>query len=160
MNGSHVAADRRLNRAGRQSDGWITGSALSIRASIVRRSCVSHPALAGTRPDDEAEESQMAKFVYLYTGGQMAETPEAQEAELQKWGAWFGGLGDAVSDMGNPFGASATVTASGGSDSGASGAGGYSIVTADSLGDAQSKTAGCPILSSGGAVEVYEAMEM
>ena len=28
----------------------------------------------------------MAKFVYLYTGGQMAETPEAQEAAMQEWG--------------------------------------------------------------------------
>ena len=28
----------------------------------------------------------MAKFVYLYTGGGMAETPEAQEQVMQAWG--------------------------------------------------------------------------
>ncbi len=47
----------------------------------------------------------MTKFVYLFTGGQMAETPEAQEESMRVWGAWFGGLGDSVVDMGNPFGA-------------------------------------------------------
>jgi len=29
----------------------------------------------------------MAKFVYVYTGGQMAGTPEAQEQAMQAWGA-------------------------------------------------------------------------
>ena len=52
----------------------------------------------------------MAKFLYLYTGGEMAETPEAQEEQMQEWTAWFGTLGDSVVDMGNPFGASSTVT--------------------------------------------------
>ena len=28
----------------------------------------------------------MAKFVYVYVGGQMAETPEAQEQAMQAWG--------------------------------------------------------------------------
>ena len=51
----------------------------------------------------------MAKFLYLYAGGQMAETPEAQEKAMQEWGAWFGTLGDSVVDIGNPFGAGTTV---------------------------------------------------
>ena len=36
----------------------------------------------------------MAKFVYVYTGGQMAATPAEQEQQMQAWGAWFGTLGD------------------------------------------------------------------
>ena len=52
----------------------------------------------------------MAKFLYLYSGGEMAETPEAQEEAMQVWTAWFGSLGDSVVDIGNPFGASSTVT--------------------------------------------------
>ena len=52
----------------------------------------------------------MAKFLYLYTGGQMAETPEAQEAAMQEWTNWFGTLGDSVADIGNPFGAGTTVS--------------------------------------------------
>jgi hypothetical protein len=102
----------------------------------------------------------MAKFVYLYTGGQMAATPEEQEKAMQEWGAWLGALGDSVAEMGSPFGASATVSQDGVADGGTSRAGGYSIVTAGSLDDASAKTKGCPVLAGGGAVEVYEALEM
>ena len=58
----------------------------------------------------------MAKFLYLYTGGQMAETPEAQEAAMQEWTNWFGTLGDSVTDIGNPFGAGTTVSNGSGSE--------------------------------------------
>jgi hypothetical protein len=102
----------------------------------------------------------MAKFVFIYTGGQMADTPAAQEEAMQAWGAWFGTLGDTVTDMGNPFAGSATVSTNGVSDGGAAGAGGYSIVTADSLGEAAALAKGCPVLSGGGTVEVYEAVPM
>ena len=102
----------------------------------------------------------MAKFVYLYSGGAMADTPEEQEKAMQEWGAWFGTLGASVSDMGNPFGPSATVGADGASDHGTSHVGGYSIITADSLDDAKAKVTGCPVLSGGGSVEVYEAIPM
>ena len=102
----------------------------------------------------------MAKFVYVYIGGQMAETPEAQEQAMQAWGAWFGTLGDSVADMGNPFGNSATVSSGGVADGGKSGAGGYSIVSAGSPSDATAKAKGCPVLASGGSVEIYEAIPM
>jgi hypothetical protein len=102
----------------------------------------------------------MAKFVYLYTGGQMAETPEAQEQAMRAWVAWFGTLGTAVTDMGNPFGASATVKSGGVAAGSAVNAGGYSIIDALSLDDATARTTGCPILANGGTVEVYEALPM
>lgn len=102
----------------------------------------------------------MAKFVYLYTGGQMAATPQEQEQAMQEWGAWFATLGDSVTDMGNPFGSSATVSLDGTTEGGTSRAGGYSIVSADSLNDASARTKGCPVLAGGGSVEVYEAIEM
>jgi hypothetical protein len=102
----------------------------------------------------------MAKFVYIYTGGQMAETPEAQEAAMQAWGAWFGTLGNAVTDAGNPFSNSATVSSNGVTDGAAAGAGGYSVITADSLGEAAALAKGCPVLTGGGTIEVYEAVPM
>lgn len=102
----------------------------------------------------------MAKFVYLYTGGQMADTPEAQEQQMQAWGAWFATLGGAVADPGNPFGGSASVGSGGGSGTSALGVGGYSIVTAGSLEEATAQAAGCPVLRGGGTVEVYEALPM
>ena len=55
----------------------------------------------------------MAKFLYLYSGGQMAETPEAQEEAMQVWTSWFGSLGDSVVDIGNPFSASSAVASGG-----------------------------------------------
>ena len=102
----------------------------------------------------------MAKFLYLYTGGQMAETPEAQAEQMQQWTTWFGTLGDSVVDIGNPFGAGTTVANGGSSDGGASKLGGYSIITAESLAEAASNAKGCPVLESGGTVEVYEALPM
>jgi YCII-related domain len=102
----------------------------------------------------------MAKFVYLYTGGEMAETPEAQQEQMQAWTAWFSTFGDSVVDMGNPFGAGATVKNGGASEGGASKLGGYSIITAESLEDAATGAKGCPVLQSGGSVEVYEALSM
>ena len=77
----------------------------------------------------------MAKFLYLYTGGEMAETPEAQEASMQEWTNWFGTLGDSVADIGNPFGAGTTVSNGSASNGGASKLSGYSIINAESLAD-------------------------
>lgn len=102
----------------------------------------------------------MAKYLYLYSGGQIPETTEAQEESMRAWGAWFGQLGDAVIDIGNPLGAGATVTASGAADGGASKLGGYSVLSAESLAEATAKADGCPILATGGSVEVYEAIPM
>ena len=102
----------------------------------------------------------MSKFVLIYTGGHMAQTPEEQEAVMQAWGAWFGTLGAALLDGGNPFASSATVSSTGISEGGASTSTGYSIISAESLAAASALANGCPLLTSGGAVEVYEAVEM
>ena len=102
----------------------------------------------------------MAKFVYVYAGGRRAETPEAQEQQMQAWTTWLGGLGDAVTDVGNPFGASASVKSGGSSAGAVTGLGGYTIIDAESLDAATARADGCPILSSGGSVEVYEALAM
>jgi hypothetical protein len=102
----------------------------------------------------------MAKFLYLYSGGQMAETPEAQEEEMRVWTAWFTTLGESVADIGNPFAASSTVTTGGATEGATSKLGGYSIINAESLTEAAKKADGCPVLQSGGSVEVYEALPM
>jgi hypothetical protein len=111
-------------------------------------------------PFTKHEEETMAKFVYLYAGGEMAETPEAQAEQMQVWTAWFGTLGDSLVDIGNPFGAATTVKNGGATEGGASKLGGYSIITAESLEDAAASAKGCPVLQSGGSVEVYEALAM
>lgn len=104
----------------------------------------------------------MTKYVLTYHGGEgMAEDPAEVEKIMAAWGAWFGELGEAVVDGGNPFGAAATIAADGSTTDGRSvDVTGYSIVNADSLDAAVAMGKGCPVLDSGGTVQVSEALEM
>ena len=105
------------------------------------------------RPNNKGSIS-MAKYVFIYTGA-------TKGASQEDWTSWFEGLGDRVAEAGYPFfGASATVNFSGVTGGGASSAGGYTIVNADSIDEATTVAKGCPIVASGGNVEVYEASEM
>jgi hypothetical protein len=103
----------------------------------------------------------MSKFVLVYTGGAMAATPEEQQKAMEAWMGWFGSLGDAVVDHGNPFGQASTIASDGSSsDGGAAGLSGYSIVEADNLAAAGDMAKGCPVLANGGGIQIYEAMPM
>ena len=102
----------------------------------------------------------MAKFVLAYRGGSMAETPEEQEAVMQAWIGWFGELGPAVVDGGNPFGPSTSVRPDGSSGEAPSALTGYSVVEAQDLAAAAVLAKGCPVLGAGAAVDVYEALPM
>ena len=102
----------------------------------------------------------MAKFVLMFHGGPSPEEPSP--AVMDRWMSWFAELGAAVVDMGAPFGAAATVASDGtpSEGSGPDPANGYTIVEAANLHDAVVMAKGCPGLSSGGSVKVYEAMQM
>ena len=104
----------------------------------------------------------MTNFVLAYRGGPgMAATPEDQEKAMAEWGAWFGTLGAALVDGGNPFGRSRTVHGDGSAtDGGEAGLNGYSIVSATDLATASDLAKGCPLLTGGGTVEVYETVPM
>jgi len=98
----------------------------------------------------------MGKYVLAYRGGSMAESPEDQEKVMAAWGAWFGSLGAAVVDGGAPFGESGAV----GGGSASSALSGYSILEAADLKAALKLAEGCPVLSGGGSVDVYEAIDV
>ena len=101
----------------------------------------------------------MANYVLAYRGGGMPETEAEQQAVMAAWGAWYGELAAAVVDGGNPFGPSASVAPGGAvSEPAPSALSGYTIVTADDLGAATALAQGCPVLASGGAVDVYETI--
>ncbi len=105
----------------------------------------------------------MAKFVFGYHGGSgMPESPEDQEKAMATWGAWFTSLGEAVLDGGNPFTENRTVASDGSvsQGGGANPLGGYSIVEAAHLDAAVVLAKGCPVLASGGNVEVCAAIDM
>jgi hypothetical protein len=99
----------------------------------------------------------MEKYVLVYRGGSTPEGEAEGQKVMEAWMAWFGALGEAVVDGGSPFGPSSTVKDDGSvTVGGASALTGYSIIAAGNLSEAQDKAKGCPVLSGGGTVEVYE----
>ena len=104
----------------------------------------------------------MANYVLVYKGGGMAQTPEEQEKIMAAWGQWFAALGQSMVDGGNPFSGQASSIASDGSvtQGASSGLTGYSILKADDLAAATTMAKGCPILSSGGSIEVFETFQV
>ena len=104
----------------------------------------------------------MAKYLFVYHGGKNPES-DAEVAEvLDNWGNWFGSMGAAVIDGGNPVGKPSTINGDGSvTDNGGSNpASGYSLIEASDLDDAIAKARGCPILSADGTVELAEAIDM
>ena len=104
----------------------------------------------------------MTKYLFVYHRGKAPSDPNEIKKVMDAWGAWFGSLGSAVIDGGNPVGKSSTVTADGSliSGGGANPASGYSLIEASSLEDAHKKAKGCPILKSGGTIEIAPALDM
>ncbi|MDQ3226488.1 MAG: hypothetical protein M3Q50_07650 [Chloroflexota bacterium] len=103
----------------------------------------------------------MANYVIVYSGGSIPETEAEQQAVMTAWMGWYGRLGAAVVDGGNPFGPSASVASDGAVSQGAPSAlTGYTIVTADSLDAATAHATTCPVLESGGRVDVYETFQI
>jgi YCII-related domain len=101
----------------------------------------------------------MANYVLAYKGGSMASTDAEREAAMAAWGNWFGSLGQAVVDAGNPFGPSTSIGANGSSGQ-AGDLTGYSVLAADDLAAATELAKGCPVLANGGSVEVYETIQV
>jgi len=104
----------------------------------------------------------MAKYLLVYHGGKPPSNPADVKAVMDAWGAWFGSLGAAVIDGGNPVGASYTVRSDGSlvTGGGANPASGYSLIEAANIEDAHKKAAGCPLLQAGGTIEIAPAMDM
>jgi hypothetical protein len=104
----------------------------------------------------------MAKFLFVYHGGKKPESEDEVVQVMNAWGEWLSSMGTAVVDGGNPVGMSSTVHSDGrvAGDGGANPASGYSLIEASTLDDALQKARKCPILTSGGSVEVAEAFDM
>jgi hypothetical protein len=104
----------------------------------------------------------MAKFLFVYHGGSRPESKDAQAKVMAAWGQWFGSMGKAVVNGGNPVGKSWTVKSSGAvtKDGGANPASGYSLIEAKDYDDAATKAKACPLLAAGGSVEIAEVMDM
>ena len=103
------------------------------------------------------------RYLLVYYGGTMPETPAAQARVMKQWGTWFAKLGPAVVDGGNPFsGAVNKVKPDGTVAKGPVGqrASGYSIIEAASLEKATKMARGCPVIRGGAQIAVYEAFNV
>jgi hypothetical protein len=102
----------------------------------------------------------MANYLLAYHGGKMPESPEEGAKIMAAWMSWYGELGAAVVDGGNPCGQAATVSATGvTAGGGVNPVSGYSILKADNLDAAVAMAQGCPILQGGGIIEVCETFD-
>jgi hypothetical protein len=104
----------------------------------------------------------MAKYLFVYHGGEDPKTDDEIKKVMDAWGAWLEGLGSAVIDGGNPVGMSSTVHPDGRvtADGGSNPTSGYSLIEADNDEDAIEKAKACPILMSKGSIELAQAFDM
>ena len=101
----------------------------------------------------------MANFVLVYHGGRMPDSAEEQAQAMQAWGAWFGQLGAAVVDPGNPASQTHRIGADGSVSVDPGGPSGYSILKADSIDQAVELAKGCPVLLGGSTIQIVETFE-
>jgi len=98
----------------------------------------------------------MANFLLTFHGGNMPETQEEQDQVMKAWTDWFGELGDALVDGGNPVSQSRAISPDGSVMEATHGPTGYSIIKADSLDAAVDLSRGCPVLAGGASIVVSE----
>jgi hypothetical protein len=99
----------------------------------------------------------MANYLLVYRGGSMPESPQEQETVMQAWNDWFGQLGSALVDGGNPASQTKVIGADGSVTPGGAGSpSGYSVIAADDIDNAVRLAKGCPVLAGGATVDVVE----
>ena len=102
------------------------------------------------------------RYLLIYYGGTMPETPAQQARVMKQWTTWFTKLGSAIVDPGNPFSGKVNKVRAEGVAKGPVGARatGYSIIEAPSLDAATKLAKGCPVIRSGAQVAVYETFNV
>ena len=101
----------------------------------------------------------MANFVLVFHGGAMPETPAEGAKVMQAWTDWFGRLGSAIVDQGNPASRTKTIAANGSVSDEPNGPSGYTIISADSIDQAVQLAKGCPVLAGGASIQVVETFK-
>ncbi|WP_266366802.1 YciI family protein [Tellurirhabdus rosea] len=110
----------------------------------------------------------MEKFMLIFHNAIPNETafldmsPEAMQAEIEKWNTWIGGLAaqgkmhgtEALLPHGKVINGGGTVVTDGPYTEGKEIVGGYTLISAASFDEAVALASGCPIFDSHGSVEV------
>ena len=104
----------------------------------------------------------MANFLLVYHGGSMPASEEEAAAVTAAWMGWYGQMGAAVVDGGDPVGRAHTISSDGSvaDGGGANPATGYTVISADDMDGAVTLAKGCPHLANGGSIEVCELISV
>ena len=105
----------------------------------------------------------MSEFTFLYRGGDGPVSPEQMQQTMQKWFAWFKELGENghLRDRGHPLESvgrvvkgNQKIVTDGPYAEAKDLVGGFSLIEAKDLAHAVELSKRCPILATGGSVEV------
>lgn len=107
----------------------------------------------------------MEKFIYLFKGGESDGSEQAMKADMEKWGAYMGSLGQSgklvAGEPIQPIGKNIKGTQKIVSDITTKEAvNGYLIVNAKDMNEAVELSKGCPILESNGEIEIRPIQKM
>jgi hypothetical protein len=102
------------------------------------------------------EGDSMANYLLTFHGGSMPESKEEQDQVMKAWTDWFGTLGDALVDGGNPVSKAKAISPDGSVMDATSAPTGYSIIKASDLDSAVGLAKSCPVLAGGASVVVAE----
>ena len=98
----------------------------------------------------------MANYLLTFHGGSMPDTKEEQDQVMKAWTDWFGTLGDALVDGGNPVSKAKAISPDGSVMDATSAPTGYSIIKASDIDSAVQLAKGCPVLAGGASLVVAE----
>ena len=104
----------------------------------------------------------MANYLLAYHGGGMPEDEKEIARVMAAWGKWYQKLGKAIVDGGNPIGQAKTIASTGRvtRGGGKNPVTGYTIIKAKDIEGAAKLAKGCPVLKSGGTIEVAEIVSV
>lgn len=105
----------------------------------------------------------MPKYVLTYHGEMSMEDmptdPEAVQAVMAQWGAWYESIGESLVDGGAPISHSTAVNADGSADAPAK-LSGYTIVDCADMAAATAIAQGSPVIANGHTVQISETIDM
>jgi hypothetical protein len=102
---------------------------------------------------------KMEKYLFVYYGGKMANTPAEQKKSMDDWMNWFKKQGKAVVDAGNPTMPGKSIAKGSVTEIKGKMVTGYSIFTAANMDAAVAIAKTSPQLE-GGQIEIYQIMAM
>jgi hypothetical protein len=103
----------------------------------------------------------MAYFMIAYHGGNQPSSKEEGMAQMEKWKAWIGDLGEAVVNPGTPLPVSKIVTSSSvEDDNDPNSMNGFAVVIAKDIEEAIEMAKSDPFLENGGTIRVSEMKQM